>query len=365
MEKRKYLPGLALIGVIWLALTLWAWFGSPDAESESERRLLAQMPEVSVDSIMKGSFMTDFESYTLDQFPLRDSFRTLKSMAVFYAFGQKDNNDIYIADGYAAKLEYPLNEKSVVECADKFTRLYDSYIKGKTDKVYLSVVPDKGYYLAAENGYPAMDYEKLFSILAGNMPYAEYIDITSCLTIEDYYKTDTHWKQENLSPVVELLSEKMGFKFTDNFTENTADSPFYGVYYGQAALPMPAEKISWLTSDIIDSAVVHNLETNTTGGVYDLGELEGRDPYEIYLYGASPIVEIENPNAENDRKLVIFRDSFGSSITPLMIEGYSKITMVDIRYIASNFVGNYVDCTDADVLFLYSTLVLNSSNVLK
>lgn len=210
-----------------------------------------------------------------------------------------------------------------------------------------------------------MDYEKLFVSLAENMPYAEYIDITDCLTIEDYYKTDTHWKQENIISVVERLAERMGFAFTDDFKVNTADTPFYGVYYGQAALPMPADKISWLTSDAIDSAVVHNVETDTTGGIYDIGELEGRDPYEIYLYGASPIVEIENPKAETERRLVIFRDSFGSSITPLMIEGYSNITMVDIRYINSSFVGEYIDCTDADVLFLYSTLVLNSSNVLK
>ncbi|MBQ3099495.1 MAG: hypothetical protein IJC50_00750 [Clostridia bacterium] len=365
MEKRKYLPGIILIGALWLALTLAAWFGAPNEESDSERRKLAQMPEIKTESILNGSFMTDFESYTLDQFPLRDSFRTLKSMAVFYGLGQKDNNDIYIADGYAAKLEYPLNEKSIVECADKFTWLYENYIKDKTDKVYLSVVPDKGYYLAEANGYPAMDYEKLFSVLGENMPYAEYIDITGALDIKDYYKTDTHWKQENLVPAVKLFAEKMDFEFTDDFKVNTADSPFYGVYYGQAALPMPAEKISWLTNDVIDSAIVTNLETGTVGGVYDLAELEGRDPYEIYLYGASPIVEIENPNAKEEKKLVIFRDSFGSSITPLMIEGYSKITLVDIRYILSSFVGNYIDCTDADVLFLYSTLVLNSSNTLK
>ena len=365
MEKRKYLPGIIFIGAIWLALTLAAWFGSPSDESDSERRKLAKMPGIKAETILNGSFMTDFESYTLDQFPLRDGFRTLKSMAVFYGLGQKDNNDIYIADGYAAKLEYPLNEKSIVECADKFTWLYDNYIKGKTDKVYLSVVPDKGYYLAENNGYPAMDYEALVSALRGKMDYAEYIDVISKLDITDYYKTDTHWKQENLIPIARHFAEKMGFDFTDDFKVNTADTPFYGVYYGQAALPMPADSISWLTSDIIDSAVVTNVETGTVGGVYDLSELEGRDPYEIYLYGASPIVEIENPNAKEEKKLVIFRDSFGSSITPLMIEGYSKITMVDIRYILSSFVGNYVDCTDADVLFLYSTLVLNSSNTLK
>ena len=61
----------------------------------------------------------------------------------------------------------------------------------------------------------------------------------------------------------------------------------------------------------------------------------------------------------------MFRDSFGSSITPLLIEGYSSITLVDIRYLASNRLGKYVDFTDCDVLFLYSTGVLNNSSTLK
>ena len=62
--------------------------------------------------------MDKFEEFTLDQFPLRDSFRTLKSLFTYNVLQQKDNNGIYIADGYAAKLEYPLNEyRACYKCA--------------------------------------------------------------------------------------------------------------------------------------------------------------------------------------------------------------------------------------------------------
>ena len=61
---------------------------------------------------------------------------------------------------------------------------------------------------------------------------------------------------------------------------------------------------------------------------------------------------------------MIFRDSFGSSLAPLLIEGYEKITLVDIRYMHSNLLPNYIEFTDQDVLFLYSTMVLNSSSML-
>ena len=38
------------------------------------------------------------------------------------------------------------------------------------------------------------------------------------------------------------------------------------------------------------------------------------------------LLTVDNPNARTDRELVIFRDSFGSSLAPLLLEGYSRVT---------------------------------------
>jgi len=89
------------------------------------------------------------------------------------------------------------------------------------------------------------------------------------------------------------------------------------------------------------------------------------DGYDIFLSGAQAIQTIEVPNAESDRELIIFRDSFGSSITPLLTGAYSKITLVDLRYIAADFVDQFVEFEDQDVLFLYSTSLFNSGMLLK
>ena len=72
-----------------------------------------------------------------------------------------------------------------------------------------------------------------------------------------------------------------------------------------------------------------------------------------------------NTNAKEEKHLVMFRDSFGSSLAPLMAEGYSKITVIDIRYIQSGLLGNFAQFEDADVLFIYSTVLLNNSQGLK
>ena len=78
----------------------------PDkALSISERRKLAQAPSMSLTSMLSGKFSTAFDDYVLDQFPGRDSFRTLKAIVQYYMLHQKDNNGIFLAEGNIGKLE--------------------------------------------------------------------------------------------------------------------------------------------------------------------------------------------------------------------------------------------------------------------
>ncbi|MFR3996454.1 MAG: hypothetical protein ACLTZJ_03135 [Oscillospiraceae bacterium] len=50
---------------------------------------------------------------------------------------------------------------------------------------------------------------------------------------------------------------------------------------------------------------------------------------------------------------------------PLLAEGYSEITLADIRYLSPSMLGKFIDFTAQDVLFLYSTSVLNDSSTIK
>ena len=186
MDNKKIRAiGAALLVGLWLVLTVFAWFKPANDISDAERRPLDQFPELSVGAVLEGDFMTKFEDYTLDQFPLRDTFRQLKSLFNYFVLNQGDNNDIYIVDGYAAKMEYPLNQISVDNALSKFNNIYNRYLKASGCKVYASVVPDKSYYLAEKNGYLAMDYQELFSQIQAGMPWASYIDITGELSIRN------------------------------------------------------------------------------------------------------------------------------------------------------------------------------------
>ena len=367
MTRKVRLFGFALLAALWLALILGAWFGPTYDISDSERRKLAQMPEITVDSILSGNFMTKFEEFTLDQFPLRDAFRQLKARFHYNVLRQGDNNNIYVADGYAAKLEYPLNETSVSSAMEKFDSLYETYLAGTNCNFFVSIVPDKGLYLAEANGYPAMDYNTMFSTVASSMDWAQFVDVSDLLAVSDYYRTDTHWRQERLHDVAKRICEAMGVSgfAAEELTQTAVERPFYGVYYGQAALPMEPETMYYLTGEVLENCTVYNFETGKTTAVYDMEKLRSRDLYDIYLSGAAALLEITNPAGASGKELVVFRDSFGSSLIPLLLKDYAKITVVDTRYIAPQLLEQYLQFENQDVLFLYSSLILNSSSALK
>ncbi|MDO5544279.1 MAG: DHHW family protein [Eubacteriales bacterium] len=344
---------------LWGALALWAWFIPSKQISEAERRPLAQKPAFS------DTFTTDFESYSLDQFPLRDSFRTLKSLFHTVVLGQRDNNGIYLTDGTAVKQEYPLNADSVNHAIGRFQKIYDKYLT--ESRCFYAIVPDKGYYLGEESEHLTMDYDTLYAQAAAGMPWAEEIDLRPVLSGADYYRTDTHWRQESLIPAAAALCEGLGVTppKAEDFAMTPLERPFYGVYYGQAALPMEPDTLYLMANDLLARCTVYDYETEKTGSVYDLTKLGSRDLYDVYLSGAKALLTIENPGAKTDRELVIFRDSFGSSMAPLLVSDYAKVTLVDIRYVQPELLEQFLDFHGQDVLFLYSTLVLNSSAALK
>ena len=364
-HKKIRAIGVGVVLALWLGLTVFAWLAPAKETSAAERRPLEQMPALNLENLLNTEFMKDFESYTLDQFPLRDTFRRVKALAHYNLLGQKDNNGIYIADGYAAKLEYPLNENSLNNALEKFRELYEKYLSDS--KIFVSVVPDKGYFLAEANGYPAMDYRALMDKIAEEMSWAEFVDISGDLTLESYYKTDTHWRQEKILSAAQRLCEALGtgaFR-QDELTLETLERPFYGVYYGQAALPMDAEQMNVMHHEILENCTVYNHENGKTTGIYDWEKLTSQDLYDVFLSGAAALLTIENPAGQPGKELIVFRDSYGSSLIPLLVKDYGKVTVIDTRYVAPALLERFVEFKGQDVLMLYSTLLLNNSFSLK
>jgi len=273
-----------------------------------------------------------------------------------------------VFDGNVFEVNHNIDEKSVKNYAKKLEEIHDLYFKDVN--FYYSIIPDKGYYGAKEYGFDGLDYNKMQNILSDNLTSnIKYIDIFDKLKLTDYYKTDNHWRQECLGNVVNVLGQNLDFESEFNIEdyESKILYPFYGIYSKEYKDIIKPEELRYLTNRTIEDAVVNNIEKSEVEVVYDISEFKNKDlQYNIYLSGATPITTITNNNQSSKKEIIIFRDSFGSSIAPLLIEHYSKITLIDLRYVRSTYLPEIVEMDGAkDVLFLSSGLIVNNSYMLK
>ena len=334
--------------------------------SLSERRTMAQMPKLTVAKVMDGNYFQDIESYATDQFIFREKFRGLKARTALYIFRKQDFHKIYLAQNSAISMEYPLNQQLVNGFIGKMNYIKANLLK-EEQRVFYSLIPDKNYFYGPASGHLTLNYDSMRADLAVGLTGFTYIDIFPALKGEDYYATDSHWRQENLAEATGLLAQGLGLSQNPFPKEYQSQSygPFYGVYYGQSALPLKAETLIYLESPVTKAATVSHIETGKATTVYDLSLLKGMDPYDVFLSGATAVCTVTNPLNPKGRELIIFRDSFGGSIAPLLLEGYSAITLIDTRYISPKILDQYVEFTDQDVLFLYSTGMVNQSSILR
>ena len=199
--------------------------------------------------------------------------------------------------------------------------------------------------------------------MINNLSYAKYIDIFNELDLTTYYKTDSHWKEESIVNVSNKLLSSMNNYNVVNYNTLKVTS-FKGVYAYQLPISSNEEDINILTNDSINDSYVIHLDTNKITDIYDMNKINSLDKYDIYLSGSTPLLTIYNDNIK-DRELIVFRDSFGSSLIPLLVSSYSKITVIDTRYISPKILDNYIDINNQDVLFIYNVSIINNSYSLK
>ena len=333
------------------------------AVSESERRSLAKLPAFSAEALLDGSYFNGLTTYVTDHFVLREEFRAVNGAVRTGIMRQPDVGGVLEADGgYLFQPAWPMDEKSIVSNAKKLRAIADKHFADVP--VYFSVIPDKSDF--SEKDMPRLDTERVVYLTKDSLA-GKYIDITGTLELTDYYRTDTHWRQEMLEDTANALVTGMGGEpLKNDFEWKTLEGTFRGVLWGRYARPLKEEDVlCYGVNETTENAVVNYVERPELNTVYTPG-VNPMDPYDTFLSGASSIIEITNPGAETDKHLVLFRDSFGSSIAPWLLTRYEKITMIDIRYVSSTIMGDYAELDTADeALFLYSAAILNTGGILK
>ncbi len=350
---KEKIISISFVGILFSFLILSFFMKDKEISSYERRKLMTS-------SKLKEDFVEHLDTYLTDQFPFRDNFISLHTVFERYGLFNIDSNDVYIKNGYVVEKNYPLDEKSVSSFISKLNYIKETYLQD--NKVFYTIIPDKAYFLNQKK-YLTLNYNDIFQKLLNNIKI-DYIDIIDLLNLEDYYKTDIHIKQPSYQKIVNRFSDYLTFTYDKSSYDEHVYNKFYGASYSKVPSFTKPDELVYLTNKSINEATVWHLEYGEKK-VYDEEKLGGVDSYDVFLSGPSALIEIENKADNVEGELIIFRDSFGSSFAPLLIPYYKKITLIDLRYIDFSLLDKYVSFQNQDVLFAYSTLIVNNSQLLK
>ena len=306
--------------------------------------------------------MGKLDGYIADSFPFRDQLRFLRAFFIFNVLMQTDKNGLYI-DAYGAGEFRAINADSVKQTAGIIRSVEKSLPEMN---VYYAFIPDKNIY--SNISYPGFDPALTKQLLTGSpgMDAYTFIDLTESLSADSYYRTDLHWDQAELGGVLDSLGSVMGFTADLSLYSIENHDEFEGVYAGQLAMPVGTDRLRYYSCQNLTVMYLNEKTMEMEPGpVYNYKNLSGFDPYDFFLYGAQPVVILENPDADTDKELYLFRDSFSSSLAPLLASAYSKVTLIDLRFIDMRTLSRVVEFKPgSDVLFLYSSQILNNADKL-
>lgn len=353
MEKLK-LPAPLFYGT--LAFVLCASLILPDRTfSENENRTLATFPEFSWQALTTGDFTSDVETYLADQFPLRDTFMSLKAFAT-QVLGQRENNGVYLAgDRLIEKVD-----SDNTQLQTNLTALNQLHALLSEQGITLSFapVPTAGYVYAEDLPYGAPTANQAELLAQLSQFEGDYLDLSQTLLAhkDDYifYRTDHHWTTEGAFYAAQEVLLHYQFDTAELPIGTLVASDFQGTLYSSSGYRHITPDEIWLyaQSDEVSVQTWRNGDVEDLGGFYDFTKFTEKDKYAGFLGGNTPLVTL---NSDNDgEKLLIIRDSYADVFAPYLTGAYSEVHLFDARYYRTSILDYVTEHEIDQVLVLYS-----------
>ena len=184
-----------------------------------------------------------------------------------------------------------------------------------------------------------------------------------------YYKTDHHWTTLGAYYAYEELCKKLKLnkKSLNKYTEVLATDEFYGKLYSKGLFKVKKgdDIYVYINKDEKDESIItYTEEKKKSASFYDTEKLKEKNKYELFLGGNHPIVEIENVNVNNDKKLLMIKDSYANSFVEFLTPFFLKIVMVDPRYYYEDIENLISKEKFTDILYLYNSNTFFQDNSL-
>lgn len=351
--------------------------------SENENRYLTQFPEISLSGILSGDVQEDVTNAFNDQFLKRDFWISI-STKVEKTLGYRDINGVYLGkDHYyfdkvmnqdISQTNYFQNLRFVNHIAGKgndarVTALLvpspGTVLKEKLPEHAVLYNADKMYQEAAQmlgknseaktSGDTEADQEDLEERQTAMLDIRQQLEETG-QDKQIYYRTDHHWSLRGAYVGYQAYTESMGREpeSYDGFDVQIVSDAFYGTLYSKALDSEAVADEMDAPQNLPEVSVI--CDGKETGSVYDETKKEEKDKYAYFFGGNYGEVQIQNKEAGKKkltRKLLIIKDSFANSMVPFLLQDYSEIRMLDMRYYKGS-VQELLETYEADeILVLY------------
>lgn len=346
-----------------LCVVFLSSFHPDQAFSETENRNLKTFPAIRVEDVRNHHFQQAFNDYKNDQFLGRNVWIQMKTKFDMM-MGKRKFQDVYLGSGDQLIEDFEPSI-DVVKLGESITKFAAN---NKNLKTTMMVVPNP--ISIWEDKLPSMApikkqkayLDELQSVCGKPI---QWLDVY--MTLEEhgkedlYYKTDHHWTSLAAYYAFQTYAANNNINVNDeDWTPALISDSFYGSLSGKSGyIGYNPDKIyAYLpTDDALQYTVQYVNEQKKTTSVYASEKLSTKDQYAVFLNGNHPLIEIDT-TAKEDKRLLIFKDSYANAMIPFLLPYYSKITVVDPRYYNEDIYALINNNKITDVLFLYNANTL-------
>ncbi len=341
MKKYSISILCAFLAVI-VFFTSFSVFGKKSDFSVDENRALMTMPELdkdSLDTLYDGSFQHDYEEYLSDQFEFR-SFWVKTKTGIMRALGRKDLNGVYFGkdDYLIEKYQESDFDSELVLYNEEVMSGFLNYTQDSGINSVCAFVPSK--YAALKTKLPNKVIPYSTKYICDDVK--DFADKAKVISLEDelskhsdeyiYYRTDHHWTSLGAYYAYDALSSSLGYESVDikDLKSEEVSKDFLGSTYDKIQISTTADTITSY-SPIVELEVNNFEEGSTSKTLYDSDMLKTKNKYDYFIGGNYSQLDITT-NSKSDKTLLLIKDSYANSMLPFLVNNYSRIIVIDLRY---------------------------------
>jgi hypothetical protein len=391
MERLKIIHVFLYSGLLVLGMLSFV-FSTKEKVSTSEKRKLAQIPELSFKGVLEGTWMHSYQKYMDDHFPWRSSFVSL-AFQLNDLKGIKNPNNVRLITKTKGK---KIDEKKID--LNKAARDVNYLINAESSSSHgLLIIEGRAFQVFGGNQNSVKKYVDVVNEYRKILP--ENVRVFNCIVptgssfvfVKEYdYLREKEFKNIDdayalsSSDVITVKAKEALVAHQDEYIYFASDHHWTGrgAYYAYTAFcqaaGLKATPLSKMTRKVKRNflGTLYNLtkdesiKNNADSVEYFIPPVKtdvkvfaeyaaGGNSYGVFLGGDIAHLKI-NTSVKNGKSVVIIKNSFGNPFSTFLINNYETVHVVDYRYFNSGLLRLIDNEGIDDVIFFHNVFSANT-----